>query len=513
MSKLQSTHWQKQGKNARKITKRIVIEGDLVLETPTRFGNGDRDGLTDLTISRDALDGRPLLPGASIAGALRSYLRTREVGFRQAERAGAKAKLLFGEETEVEQPDGTRTKSSSQSYFIAYDSLATPIGTELRDGVTIDPKTRTAVDKKKYDLELLAAGTTFPLRLELFVVEGKEKELRTALALALQGFERGEIPLGARRRRGFGQCRIQHWQVCEYDLTNAATLIAWLNEDAVASKPAVKSGDAIAALLNASDVTTDQRVRFELEALFGIAGSLLIRSSTEDPHAPDMVHLRSLRNGQPQPIISGTSLAGALRGRALRIAKTLNDGPQAEALIDELFGHLDRDSKNKEQPSAEANQADAGKASRLWVEESVIENPHELVVSRVKIDRFTGGSFPTALFNEQPVFGLDETAVRLRLRVDDPTPADKGLLLLLLKDLWTEDLPIGGEASVGRGRLRGKCASLITRHGATEPDTTEEQAQTHWQIRQAAGRLDIQGDRAQMEACVQAFCQKVGGTA
>lgn len=77
MSKLQSTHWQKQGKNARKITKRIVIEGDSVLETPTRFGNGDRDGLTDLTISRDALDGRPLLPGASIAGALRSYLRTR----------------------------------------------------------------------------------------------------------------------------------------------------------------------------------------------------------------------------------------------------------------------------------------------------------------------------------------------------------------------------------------------------------------------------------------------------
>lgn len=90
-------------------------------------------------------------------------------------------------------------------------------------------------------------AATFPLRLELFIVEGKEKELRTALALALQGFERGEIPLGARRRRGFGQCRIQHWQVREYDLTTAATLIVWLNEDAVASKPAVKSGDAIAA--------------------------------------------------------------------------------------------------------------------------------------------------------------------------------------------------------------------------------------------------------------------------
>jgi len=36
-----------------------------------------------------------------------------------------------------------------------------------------------------------------------------------------------------------------------------------------------------------------------------------------------------------------------------------------------------------------------------------------------------------------------------------------GLLLLLLKDLWTGDLPLGGESSVGRGRLKGKTASLV----------------------------------------------------
>ncbi len=35
-----------------------------------------------------------------------------------------------------------------------------------------------------------------------------------------------------------------------------------------------------------------------------------------------------------------------------------------------------------------------------------------------------------------------------------------GLLLLVLKDLWTEDLPLGGESSVGRGRLRGQKATL-----------------------------------------------------
>jgi len=30
----------------------------------------------------------------------------------------------------------------------------------------------------------------------------------------------------------------------------------------------------------------------------------------------------------------------------------------------------------------------------------------------------------------------------------------------LLKDLWTSDLPVGGESSIGRGRLQGKNATL-----------------------------------------------------
>jgi hypothetical protein len=35
-----------------------------------------------------------------------------------------------------------------------------------------------------------------------------------------------------------------------------------------------------------------------------------------------------------------------------------------------------------------------------------------------------------------------------------------GLMLLLLKDLWTGDLPLGGESSVGRGRLQGVSATI-----------------------------------------------------
>ena len=32
--------------------------------------------------------------------------------------------------------------------------------------------------------------------------------------------------------------------------------------------------------------------------------------------------------------------------------------------------------------------------------------------------------------------------------------------MLLLKDLWTGDLPVGGTSSIGRGRLQGKDVTI-----------------------------------------------------
>ena len=75
---------------------------------------------------------------------------------------------------------------------------------------------------------------------------------------------------------------------------------------------------------------------------------MLIRSGSalEEGVQPDTVHLRSNRkqsNGQKKgvPIVSGTSLGGVLRHRALRIAKTIaNQSKQSdpEKFVDEIFG-------------------------------------------------------------------------------------------------------------------------------------------------------------------------------
>ncbi|MDQ2999176.1 MAG: RAMP superfamily CRISPR-associated protein, partial [Chloroflexota bacterium] len=135
---------------------RIIITGQLKLLTPTSLSNGDADGLLDMPLARDAAEDVPLLTGSSISGALRSYLRLREYGYRQPEHAKGMAESLFG---------GQRSDDEgSQSPLIIDDARAQQVVAEIRDNVRIEPQTRTAQDRKKFDLELLPAGTMFTLR-------------------------------------------------------------------------------------------------------------------------------------------------------------------------------------------------------------------------------------------------------------------------------------------------------------------------------------------------------------
>jgi CRISPR/Cas system CSM-associated protein Csm3 (group 7 of RAMP superfamily) len=139
-----SAQWQ----NSRGIQERIVVTGTLVLETPTHLGNGDADSPLDMPLILDPLEGKALLTGTSLAGALRGYLQEQ---FPQ-EQSPSLAERLFGNAVEIE---------SVQSPLIVDDALGNVPDVELRDGVAIDLKTRTAEPKKKFDIELLAAGTNF----------------------------------------------------------------------------------------------------------------------------------------------------------------------------------------------------------------------------------------------------------------------------------------------------------------------------------------------------------------
>jgi CRISPR/Cas system CSM-associated protein Csm3 (group 7 of RAMP superfamily) len=465
---------------SRAISKRIVVEGELRLLTPTALGNGDAESLTDMPLLLDTAGDEPLplLTGASIAGALRNYLRAYEQGFRTPEDKSEKKRLaveLFGAvkgDTGTGENDDT---GGEQSRLIVDDALARfPTRAEVRDGVRIDGRTRTAQDKFKYDLELLPAGVVFPLRFELLISEGTdEATLRCALALALHGLEASEIALGGRKTRGFGRCVVESWQITTYNLRDSRDdLLAWLSADYADWGYSTKVPSVVGTaseILGATLPEHDQRRSFSITATFALESPMLIRSEAalENGAQPDVVHLR---NSQDQPVVSGTSLAGVLRARATRIVNTLYpNGTSAPINLNDLFG--------RDMHTAKGNPS----ASRLIVRESAISGGSTLVQNRVAIDRFTGGALDTALFDEAPQVGGD---VELTIAIHAPNNAEKGLLLLLLKDLWTGDLPIGGTSAIGRGRLRGLRADII------------DEGQV-WAMREQDGRIDLPDEARQ----------------
>lgn len=468
------------GAKSRKIIERIVIEGNLILETPAHFGGGEDDGAV-MSLLVDALDGEsPLLTGASIGGALRSYLWTVEQGYGKKQEGGQEsaASLLFGTAR-----DDDRNGTGDQSRLIVDDARGEIRGVVYRDGVRLDEQSRTAADNALYAIQLWDAGTSFPLRFELLISEGDWRErLVSGLVKALHGLATGEITLGVRKRRGYGRVRVDDWRVRSYDVGRLEGLMAWLREGSQPLADDYRVED-IANAFDHVDKIEDQRELVTLEAWFTLDGSLLIRA------ADDVTDMKHLTNSSGKAVLSGTSVTGALRARAAKIINTLTeDTVRSAAMVNDLFGSPHDQRENRT-------------ASRITVEERGIEGGvSELVQSRVSIDRFTGGALDTALFNQQPLFGSAKKGVHLRIQLRKNPKKDVepevGLLLLLLKDLWTGDLTLGGERSVGRGRLHGERAEL-TYQGNT------------WTITANDAELTIEPEAESLNNCLQSFLQKL----
>lgn len=433
----------------RSLAARWVVRGTLTIETALHLG-GEGAERVDMPVLLDPHDGKPLLPGTTFAGALRSALADRLAGYGQVEPPEVAA--LFG---------GARgDDDGSQSPLIIFDALGdlpNAHGIEIRDGVAISPTTGIAEDWKKYDYEVLPAGTTFPVRLDLLLpapptsrggTQPEEKALLACLAAALDAFTHGENGFGAKRTRGLGRVSAR-WTARRLSLESPEGWIEWVvsdHERPFAATPEQASiHDALEAAapedLRPLSLPGDARKRVVIDLDLRVGHDILVRSPGRDPGAPDVSHLHSGGTA----ILPGTSLAGVMRTQALRIAKLVRDGTNdADAWIDRLFGPR----FEGQRPSNDLEP----RASRLRIGEARLEGSKPHRQTRVAIDRFTQGVVPTALFDEQTDVG-GRAATRLELR--NPEPGELGLVLLVLKDLLDGTLPVGGTASVGRGVLRG----------------------------------------------------------
>jgi len=392
------------------INYKLIIKGKVKNTSPLIIGCGleektDNDILTDP-------NGNPYIPGSSMAGTMRHHFKDN-----------------YSDQVDLDKYFGCASDDSGNQSKILFSDLR-PADSEfelsIRDGVRIDNETGIAVDKAKFDYEILEPGAEFSLYIEM--ESNEENKIKKIAQTIIRDLENSDIKLGAKTNLGFGEIELIESNVSLYDLNNEQDAIKWINRD----KNKIELSDT-----NPYDKKTKD---FEIEFDFSIKGSLIIKHYSADPESSDAEHIKS----KGKPIIPGTSIKGALKARAEKILNTI-DSPQKEKLIGYLFGKTLDNNKGSI-------------PSRLMLNEVNVkqEVEQDSTQQRIKIDRFTGGTMSGALFDSQPIFAKNNGTNRLKIKIKDAQDPEKGLLLLLLKDLWTADLPVGGEKNIGRGVLEGK---------------------------------------------------------
>jgi CRISPR-associated RAMP protein (TIGR02581 family) len=204
---------------------------------------------------------------------------------------------------------------------------------------------------------------------------------------------------------------------------------------------------------------------------------VLVKSGYATVDGPDMVPVRTYKDGKDVPYFPGSSLKGVLRSHLERIARSLRprsvclpyyekpgkpDLPVAEERESYGCGFRSREGQN-EDTTAEAY-SDSCAACRLFgslkfagrfsIGDAYPVAKYEIVHRNgVGIDRFTGGTVPHVLFDLTVVVGgTFETKVRLV----NFELWQLAALNFLLADLQDEMVPIGSGRSRSLGRVQGE---------------------------------------------------------
>jgi CRISPR/Cas system CSM-associated protein Csm3 (group 7 of RAMP superfamily) len=457
------------------IKEKILLTGKIRNESPLIIGTG-KGGTVDTEVILNE-KGQPYIPATSFTGALRHHL---ENEYETAE----VARSIFG-------------SGDSQSILIVEDlyPLDAPVVT-TRDGIKINRLTGIVEDKKKYDYELVEKGSEFNLCIELTIRDGQEdieSSIFSLLATIVTELESGAISIGAMGSKGFGKIVISEIKTYRFAFPEDGR--KWLK---YLENGLTEDSDHLSVNLKEyPKLEKRNNLLLDIDAIFEIKNSLMIGSSIvesgeDEDKDPDKTALTS----REQFVLSGTALKGAIRDRAVRIYNTVsgkhmsaNEDPED---IKALFGWVDEGGKESYKSK-----------SRVTVTESYINKAtvHHERQPRIRLDRFTGGVTSGALFETEPIWHKEEkieVEMQVKKQKDRDSSWEVGLMLLVLKDLWNADMPVGGEKSIGRGLLVGKQARILVDGREFEIKENEK------------GSLVIKGDRDVMEEYVSKFLKHVG---
>ncbi len=470
------------------ISKKIIFCVPVQTMSPLRIASGKTDNITDILILKNN-SGNAFIPATSLAGVLRSELyaiygkKVTDLLFGNSETGNGSAQSILAlDDVELKSPDCQKKE-----------------GIITRDGVHIHKIAGTGIDGQKYNFEAVERGACGELFIEMTIRKGHEEKVKSGkgamssvkflhpvyeknadvfldAAATIADILTNGIHVGSLTTKGLGLVRsteparfyLFDFEKSELEVTAADAWLRFVKDnklpayeyvtDAKASKGEYPSGD------------------FAIEAQFAIKSSLLVRDtqsldkdtydgklkgdSTENKSKPAAVPMKSLKDF----VIPGTSIKGALRAKAYKILLSLSERNEevVETFLAGMMGYADNAGIYNGTDNEKGHKSKFN-VDEIYFAEEENRNVIEVIKqSRNRIDRFTGGTIKSALFTEFAVWQKDKQApiLQLKMRVKGATHAEAGLMLLLLRDLWLGNLPLGGGKAIGRGILQGFHADI-----------------------------------------------------
>jgi CRISPR/Cas system CSM-associated protein Csm3 (group 7 of RAMP superfamily) len=404
-----------------------------------------------------AHDGKPILPGSSIKGALRAWAEAHLPG-------NPLIPSLFGTLAE-----GSGLTFHDASLVRAVQPAQEEVGcshwdagrgTAILAHVVIDPRTASAAEKLLFHTEFVAAGSEFTFQITgQGVAEGVRKLLLFILNHSFTSAARPAV-LGSEVANGWGRVC---WQPTRVEVLN---LDAWLNSPPKPWTDALTelTGPARDAWLAPADlpVPGPSADSITLHLTLQFQGHLLINDPTRkregDSRGRGAVGRAVIRCHDGKPYLPASSVRGAFRSRARRIWQTLAwDG--SEDLNKALFTSAPRRGSQTSLASFLKMFGATGWRSPLEFADFELQGSESVQVKElVAIDRFTGCVAGEKKFNAYALFKPKFTG-DVRIRTDRLASAGAGdwtwlLLLYTLRDWIEGDGAIGSGPSKGWGRFR-----------------------------------------------------------
>lgn len=244
--------------------KRYHISATLVLDQPLHVGSGHGSDITDSAVIKDYA-GRPVIPGSSLRGALRSRCERladallpadNKICFLYDDEAAGNVRCVSVRPELLRHENGDLYDDATlwatlkdnlcpscrlfgaSTYWaskvrIPDLPLAAPAdpaeAAQVRHGVGIHRDTQTAAPAVKYDQEVVLANARFALEL---IIENPDADDLSLLALGLADLAHGRMALGGNSARGLGGCHLEGGLVRWVDLSRGGDLIAYLSRGA-----------------------------------------------------------------------------------------------------------------------------------------------------------------------------------------------------------------------------------------------------------------------------------------